>query len=270
MCKMMRKLITTVLAVVLAVSAGFVFHQFTQYGAADQSYQQAQQLAVKEVDTEDDGSIEELPEDTVPLSPAPQMDAAAKAMQALDIPALQAVNADVLGWIRIPDTAIDYPLLGADSNDQYLHTAWDGNYSYSGSIFLECQNSRDLSDFYSLIYGHNMANGSMFGNLVLYCDQAFRDEHPYVYLNVDGTVRRYEIFAAYTADVQSDTYRIGFVGKERREQAIAYYLERSVISADRQITADDQIITLSTCTGTGNYSYRWVVQAVLDATWTLE
>ena len=265
MCKIMRKMITAVLAVVFAVSTGFVIHQFTQYRAAEGAYEQAQQLAVHQQSQAPTVPVE-LPEVTVPLAVTPKPDENMDAMMALDIPALQTVNPDVLGWIRIPDTNIDYPLLQADSNGQYLHTAWDGSDNYAGSIFLECQNSRDLSDFHSLIYGHNMANGSMFGNLILYRDQAFRDEHPYVYLNVGGTVYRYEIFAAYTADIVSDTYRIGFGSSGRKQQAISYYQEASLISADRQITPDDRIITLSTCTGNGDYDYRWVVQAVLDAT----
>lgn len=267
MCKLIRKIIGVLLAVVFAVCAGFMLHQFNQYEEAEDAHQLAQRLAVKTQTTEPAAPVEDIPEETVPLASVPQPDNAAKAVMALDVAALQAVNADVLGWIQIPETKIDYPLLCADSNDEYLHTAWDGSENYSGSIYLECQNSRDLSDFYSLIYGHNMANGTMFGNLILYGDQGFRDAHPYIYLNVGGAVRRYEIFAAYTADVQSDTYRIGFSSDERKQQAISYYLEKSVISADREITAADQIITLSTCTGTGDYSCRWVVQAVLDATW---
>lgn len=265
MCKLMRKLTTVLLSVVFAVSLGFVIHQLTQYREAENTHQLSQQLAVKEPITE---PVTELPEVTVPLSNQPEPDEAAATMLTLDIPALQEVNPDVLGWIRIPETKIDYPLLSAKDNQQYLHTAWDGSDNYAGSIYLEAQNSRDLSDFHSLIYGHNMANGSMFGNLILYRDQAFRDAHPYVYLNISGTVHRYEIFAAYTADIQSDTYRIGFRSAQRKQQAISYYLEQSVISADRSITFDDQILTLSTCTGTGDYNYRWVVQAVLDATWS--
>lgn len=265
MCKLVRKLTTVLLAVVFAVSIGFVMHQFTQYDRAEESHLQAQELAVKPETT---APIQEIPEVTVPLAAAPQPDAAASAMLGLDIAALQAVNADVLGWIRIPDTKIDYPLMGADNNQEYLHTAWDGSYNYAGSIYLETQNSRDLMDFHSLIYGHNMANGTMFGNLILYGEQSFRDAHPYVYLNIGGEVLRYEVFAAYTADIASDTYRIGFVSSQRKQQAISYYREMSVISADREITAEDQILTLSTCTGNGDYSYRWVVQAVLDAHWT--
>lgn len=268
MCKLMRKLISVFLSVVFAISAGFLIHQLTQYRQAETTNQQAQQLATRQDNPEPTQPVEEIPEVTVPLAETPEPDDNTDAMLSLDIASLQAVNADVLGWIRIPDTKIDYPLLQAENNDQYLHTAWDGSYNYAGSIYLECRNSRDLSDFYSLIYGHNMANGSMFGNLILYREQSFRDAHPYVYLNIGGTVHRYEIFAAYTADIQSDTYRIGFGSRERKQQAISYYLEQSVISADRNVTSDDQIITLSTCTGNGDYDYRWVVQAVLDATWT--
>lgn len=266
MCKLMRKITTVLLSVVFAVSLGFVIHQLSQYREAESTHQLSQQLAVKEPITE---PVTELPEATVPLSNLPEPDGIAANMLTLDITALQEVNPDVLGWIRIPDTKIDYPLLSGEDNQQYLHTAWDGTANYAGSIYLEAQSSRDLSDFHSLIYGHNMANGSMFGNLILYSEQAFRDAHPYVYLNIGGTVHRYEVFAAYTAGIESDTYRIGFRSAGRKQQAIDYYQETSVISAPRQITPNDRILTLSTCTGNGDYDYRWVVQAVLDTTWSV-
>ena len=130
MCKLVRKLTTVLLAVVFAVNIGFVIHQFTQYDQAEESHLQAQELAVR---PETAAPTRELPEVTVPLSTAPQPDETVKAMLALDIAALQAVNADVLGWIRIPDTKIDYPLMGADNNTEYLHTAWDDSYNYAGS-----------------------------------------------------------------------------------------------------------------------------------------
>lgn len=261
----LRKILMAVLAAVFVTGIGLSVYQSYQYAQAQQLQDRAQQL----VQVPEPKPVELLPEVDTPLAPAPEMDENAKELAKLELTALQQENPDVLGWITIPETKISYPLMAADTPDEYLHTAWDGSYNYAGSIYLECQNDRELSDFHSLIYGHNMANGTMFGNLILYKDQAFRDAHPYVYIVSGGKIRRYEIFAAYEAEVESDTYCIGFQSESRKQQAIDGFLSRSVITAEVVPAPEDSIITLSTCTGFGDYDHRWVVQARLDAQWTV-
>lgn len=267
----LRRKLKVLLAGVFLIGVFLMLHQSNQYRQAEQKQAQAQQIAMQPVKQAPTPTTEpvmqEVPEEKVPLESFPEPDEQAKQMMALDIKALQTVNPDVLGWITIPDTNINYPLMAADTADEYLHTAWDGSKSYSGSIYLETQNNRAFSDFHSIIYGHNMANGTMFGNLILYKKQEFLQTHPYVYIVSGGTVRRYEIFAAYYAQVGSDTYYINFSSEQRRQEAIDYYLEQSFLTSERIPTAQDRLLTLSTCTGTGDYSQRLVVQAVLDISW---
>ena len=86
----------------------------------------------------------------------------------LDLALLQKVNEDVMGWIYIPDTDISYPILRSKDNKEYLKLTWDLKNSVAGSIFLEHENNVDLSDFNTLIYGHNMKNDTMFGDLENY------------------------------------------------------------------------------------------------------
>lgn len=271
-CKL-RKALVLLFTVMLMIGVSLLVNHYIQYGKGEQVQTKALQLVTPNASPEPPVLVE-ITQPEVPLSQAPiteqsPPDDHALALANLDISALQGENADILGWIRIPGTKIDYPLLAADSSDEYLHTAWDGSYSYSGSIYLECQNSRDFSDFHTIIYGHNMKNGTMFGNLIGYADPAFRNDHPYVYILAGGTVRRYEIFSAYTADIQSDTYRISFRSHQRKEQAISHYLESSLIDTQTVPDGNSQILTLSTCTGNQNYDERWVVQAVLDASWQI-
>ena len=136
---------------------------------------------------------------------------------------LYAENNDLVGWIKIDDLPIDYPVVQTTDNEYYLHRNFYGEEMFSGTIFMDYHDplTAESTPDNIILYGHNMANGSMFGNLILYSQQKFRDEHPYVYLNVSGTVYRYEIFAAYTADIVSDTYRIGFGSSGRKQQAIS-------------------------------------------------
>ena len=92
---------------------------------------------------------------------------------------LQKINPDVFGWIRINDTNVNYPLLQAEDDDTYMNTDAEGNYSLSGSIFLHCANSPDFSDFNNLIYGHHMEKHKMFGDVGLFTEKKYFDEHPY-------------------------------------------------------------------------------------------
>lgn len=187
-------------------------------------------------------------------------------LQQLDIRALQEINPDVIGWIYIPDTKINYPLLHAEDNDTYLQTTWEGKYNAAGSIFLETECSSDLKDFNTIIYGHNMRNGTMFAALKQYSDYNFYEAHPYVYIVTNEAIYRYEIFSSYKAGVRTQTYRLRFTSQEK-EQAIYYYIESSVWGAKLTPTADDSILTLSTCNGNGSYKSRWVVQAALNEQW---
>ena len=187
-----------------------------------------------------------------------------------DPDSLQQVNPDVIGWILLPDTDINYPLLHTTDNSTYLNTAWDGTSSQSGSIFLETRSDPDLGDYNTIVYGHHMRNGSMFAPLMSYSDPAFLEAHPNVYIATGDGVRRYTVFAAYEASVVSDTYRLVFKNSAQKQTALDSYLDRSLWESPLTPTVSDRILTLSTCTGTGQYETRWVVQAVLTGFWAKE
>ena len=167
-----------------------------------------------------------------------------------------------VGWILIPDTRINYPLLQGSDNDYYLKRTWDQRQNAVGSIFLEHLSSPDLSDFNTIVYGHNMRDGSMFAGLRKYRDQSYYEEHPYVYIRSDQGVYRYEIFASCLAGINSDAYSLGFPGEEARSRFLDNVLADSFLSTGIRPEITDRILTLSTCSGAG-YTTRWVVQARL-------
>ena len=113
-------------------------------------------------------------------------------------------------WILIPDTPINYPLMQEEDNNYYLERTWDHKSNAMGSIFLEHLSSPDLTDQNTIVYGHNMNDGSMFACLRNYREQDYFLEHPYIYILTDLGVYRYEIFSAYTASVKSNTYGVEF------------------------------------------------------------
>ena len=265
--KKLRLLLTAALALVLAVSVGMLIRQNIQYREGEEAYAEAEalvelpdlsQLPRPEPVPEEAPSEEEIAPEEQPVYVDPYADA----LRNMDFSALREVNSDVLGWILIPGTAVSYPVVQGTDNDYYLNHTWKKWTSVVGSIFLECQNSRDLSDFNTIIYGHRMNNGSMFASLKNYKKQSWWSDHPCVYITDDSGSHKYEIFAAYEVSTEGETYRLGF-GSDREKQAfIDYCLAQSVIDTGVVPRTYDRILTLSTCTGQG-HATRWVVQALL-------
>lgn len=186
----------------------------------------------------------------------------ADALRDMDFTALREVNPDVAGWIVIPDTVISYPLLQGADNAYYLSHTWKGDRNAVGAIFLESRCARDLSSFNTIVYGHRMRGGSMFGTLKYFARADYWQAHPYVYIATDQGQYTYSIFSVYEAELDSDTYRISFADETERRTAVENYISRSVVETGVVPTAEDRILTLSTCTGNG-HATRWVVQAVL-------
>ena len=179
----------------------------------------------------------------------------------VDFEKLQKENPDIYAWITIPDTEIDYPVLQSESDDTYyLNHTVEKKKGLPGSIYSESQNRKDFSDPNTVLYGHNMKNGSMFGHLKKFAeDQNVYNKSKYFWILTPDKNYRYEIISAYTTGVDSDTYTL-FKGPGEEFQR---YLETikgySEISTDPgELTIKDKIVTLSTCTG--NEATRFVVQ----------
>lgn len=177
----------------------------------------------------------------------------------LDLSPLREVNADVVCWIEIPGV-LSYPVLQGEDNAYYLSHAWDGEENAAGAVFLDYRASAGLTDFHTLLYGHRMRDGSMFGSLKQYSDVGFWQEHPSVCLSDEDGIRRYDIFAAYEVGVAEIVYRQDLSSAEDRQELLRFGLDNSVIDTGIVPTVTDTIITLSTCTGSGRNA-RWVVQA---------
>ena len=180
----------------------------------------------------------------------------------IDLGALRAANEDVAGWIKIPGTALSYPLMQGTDNQFYLSHNWKGEASRGGSVFLEATSSPELTDLHTIVYGHRMRNGSMFATLKYYKTLDFWQEHPRVYIVLDDGVYRYDIFAAREAAVGGPVYRLDLEERGLGDAFIQDCIDGSVIDTGILPDTGDRLLTLSTCTGTG-YATRWVVHAVL-------
>ena len=176
-------------------------------------------------------------------------------------------NKDIYAWIYIPDTKIDYPVLQHPTdNTYYLNYNLDGSRGYPGCIYTEDYNARDFSDPVTVLYGHNMKNGSMFAGLHKYSDGEYMEGHPYVFMYMEDRLYVYEIFAAYEYSNEHLLYNSDYSQKAQFEK----YLENmetvrdmgKVIREDVEVGAEDRILTLSTCIS-NKPNNRFLVQAVL-------
>lgn len=108
---------------------------------------------------------------------------------------LMAINKDVAGWITIDDTHIDYPVVQGKDDMEYINKDVYGEFSLSGSIFLSCMNKKDFSDNYNLVYGHHMANGGMFGDVVSFTEKSYFDKHKTGELYLPDKTMHIDLFA---------------------------------------------------------------------------
>lgn len=192
---------------------------------------------------------------------------------AVDFDELRKLNSDIIGWIYIPDTNVSFPLLQGSSNKQYLYQSYKKEYLTAGSIFLDYRCSADFEDKSTVIYGHNMHNGSMFGSLKKYKDEEYRDEHPYIYImKADGTWKQYETLAYYQASVDGPTYRLPLSEAESEDGALAFRKLRETIAAGNMYSgmpkpeASDKLLLLSTCTQDSRDDVRMILAAKLVET----
>lgn len=181
----------------------------------------------------------------------------------VDFDTLQSVNPDIQAWLYMSGSSIHYPVLQAEDNSTYLYRLADGSSNAHGSLFIDCRNAGDFSDWNTLIYGHNMKDGSMFGGLKKYRKQAYYDVHPEMTLFTPEKTYRMEIFAAVTTDVSAAVYRVP-AAREERDELVQWAQRNSEIECDVSIGTEDRIVTLSTCTGGDDD--RFVVLAVLRET----
>lgn len=166
-----------------------------------------------------------------------------------DFSALQEINPEVAAWIYIEGTNINYPVFQGTDNRYYLKHLIDGTYHSAGSLFIDYRNAPDFSDRHTVIYGHNMRNGTtMFAQLMNYKDQAFYDEHPICLIVTPHGKFKIQFFAGYITDLNSQAWKLEFGSDEEYALWLEEAMEKSVFTGMAAPTAQDRIVTLSACT----------------------
>ena len=166
------------------------------------------------------------------------------------------ITQDMVGWITIDDTNIDYPVMQGEDNTTYLNRDPYGQYSLAGSIFLDCRNNRAFTDPYSVVYGHHLEYGVMFGALDEYLDEEYLEAHSRGELLVgrDGKVAYdLQVFYAMAADAKDE-----FIFDPGNYEELYAFLE------DKGQDTSHRILCLSTCAGDVSSTRIVVFAYILD------
>lgn len=164
-----------------------------------------------------------------------------------DFNQLLAINSEVVGWIRIEDTNIDYPMVQAEDNEKYLRLTLDGQWNNAGTIFVDFRVEQPFVSENTIIHGHNQRNKAMFHDLTLYLDREFWESHPYVSILTPEKNYLYQIYSCYQSPNVSKTYNCQFSSQEQYQEYLDYSVSQSLYDTGVSVSSSDRIITLSTC-----------------------
>ncbi len=201
------------------------------------------------------------PEPTPKPTPSPS-----PYISSVDFAAQQVRNQDIYAWIEVPDTWLSYPVLQHPTEDTfYLNRTVDGHDGYPGSIFTFPLEGKRFDQFNTVIYGHNMMDGSMFGNLKNYRSEAYMREHRTLIIYTPESTLQYTIFAAVTYDDRLITMVYDDMDQGSREAFLQsiFSSEGLFLTDDLRIDTDSHLVTLSTCIG-GMPNNRLLVLGVLS------
>lgn len=217
----MRKLISfiTVIVLISGIATAFVIFntQDTQDKRIEQLVKQKPEIA----------AVDELP--------------------LMDFTSLQSKNPDIVAWLTLDGTAIDYPITQAKDNEYYLHYDAEKNRNINGSIFLDYRNNFDFSDNNSIVYGHNMDSGQMFADINRFKDESYFNSHTLGRLYTPQKTYNLEIFEVALVRSVGNTYTWSFDSSSSWDLYIDQLKKDAMFLRETDLEWRSKIITLSTC-----------------------
>ena len=228
---MMKRKIITVLLIISIISTcvcgGVIYRNYREDVAADAALEEIQEMKPVVPDTDSNVTEEQLP--------------------LMEFDTLKESNSDIIAWLTVPDTKIDYPIVQAKDNDFYLLRDVKKRSNKNGTLFLDYHANAGFIDFNNVIYGHHMESGKMFQNLIKFKEKTFWDATLAATLYTSEYTYRLEFFAVAVVRQDSKLYEYVFESPSDREAHIANIYSEAKFSRDIGMTERDRIIALSTC-----------------------
>lgn len=246
--RVLNRMIFVLALIVFAVAAVKLVQIGWDYYSADKEYDEMQKYVHLEQCTE---------------SQPEGKDVGGEKVFSVDFVSLQKENPDCIGWIYFPNLDISYPIMQGRDNDEYLRHTFQGEYATAGSIFIDSANALDFSDENTLVYGHNMKNGSMFGQLKYYQEEEFYKKNPGFYIETPEGSSYYSIFSCYLASVegQEEAFATSFSTEEEYGHFLDTVKGYSFYDTGIKPGVGQNTVTLLTCNQAGD-DYRFLIHAV--------
>lgn len=181
---------------------------------------------------------------------------------------LQAINPEVIGWLTIYGTGIDYPTVQSQkNNDYYLNRNPENEFDSCGSLYYDHRCDPYFNDFNTIIMGHHMAEHRMFGDLDLFLEEGFFNTHQYGDVFFNGQNHGIELFAVITADAYDDIiYQPKMNSPSEREQYLSYIYQKAKYTRNAEVTTNDRLLVMSTCSSDITNGRTVVVGKLLNTT----
>lgn len=227
---------------------------FVEYNKAEETYDniEEQYVTYEEVPYDEEVEIDE--EGEVIYEPDAQEEEKETSKKAykfskanVDFAKLQKKNKDVIGWIQFENFYLSYPIAHDPGNSYYLTHTIDKKENKSGSIYVPVQNNGNFADTNTIIFGHNMKNGTMFGLLGRYKEKAFFELNQTFYIYTPNSEKRYQIFSVYVGDEKGVSYTIFGAKDDAYGKFLEELKKKSMYDTGVSVSKENSIVTLSTC-----------------------
>lgn len=236
----MRKLINIILVAIIIVCLSIIGYKYYNYNKDDKLNSEIQDLqpVINEASDLDNNSSGE--------NDGQDQSKEGNYVNSANEEELKSINSDYKMWIQIENTNINYPVVQSSDNDYYLKHNFRKESNISGTVFVESANDID-NDKNIILYGHNMRNGTMFNNITNYKEESFFNEDNKINIIMNNTLYEYEVFSVYVKNVNEVNLAIGFASEDEFINYAYNEAEESLYKKDVDFSAEDNLITLVTC-----------------------
>ena len=236
----MRKIINIILVAIIIVCLSIIGYKYYNYNKDDKLNSEIQDLqpVINEASDLDNNSSGE--------NDGQDQSKEGNYVNSANEEELKSINSDYKMWIQIENTNINYPVVQSSDNDYYLKHNFRKESNISGTVFVESANDID-NDKNIILYGHNMRNGTMFNNITNYKEESFFNEDNKINIIMNNTLYEYEVFSVYVKNVSEVNLAIGFANEDEFINYAYNQADESIYKKDVDFSAEDNLITLVTC-----------------------